>query len=155
MSFSGRLFRKVIAGQIRPIWDGHVFEFASWAVRTGTKQPQQAKAFIAAATAPHLLADQARYFPYGPMRYSAVELATRHALVDVELAPHLPTAPERLKVGHRLDATFWAENAKYFDARLRAFRAGFKNGVRVPAPVQAPESLRTENDDAERKPVDG
>jgi putative spermidine/putrescine transport system substrate-binding protein len=155
MTFSGRLFRKVIAGQIEPIWDGHVYDFAAWAVRADTKMEREAKAFIVAATTPQRLAAQARYFPYGPMRRSAVALVGRHALVDVELEPYLPTAPERLKNGILFDAAFWATNKAYFDARLKAFRDGFKFGVRVPAPVRAPAELRKQTELPQRKPVDG
>lgn len=155
MSFSGRLFRKMIAGQIRPIWDGHIYEFASWAVRADTRRPADAKAFIAEATTPQRLAAQARYFPYGPMRRSATALVGRHALVDIELEPYLPTAPERLKTGFQFDAAFWLDNKGYFDARLKAFREGFKNGIRVPAPVQTPKELRKQTELPTRKPVDG
>lgn len=155
MTFSGRLFRKAIAGRIQPLWDGHVYDFAAWAVRADTKMPAEAKAFIAAATAPRLLAAQARYFPYGPMRRSAVALVGRHARVDIELEPYLPTAPERLKTGVAMDAAYWATNTAYFDARLKAFREGFKLGVRVPAPERVPTELRKQTELPVRKPVDG
>lgn len=155
MSFSGRLFRKVIAGQIRPIWDGHVYEFASWAIRADTKRPDDAKAFIVAATEPRRLAAQTRYFPYGPMRRSAIRLAGRHALVDVELEPYLPTAPEQLKFGFQFDGAFWAQNKPYFDARLKAFIEGIKGGIRVPPPVKTPKELRKQTELPTRKPVDG
>lgn len=155
MSFSGRLFRKMIAGQVRPIRDAHVYEFASWAVRADTKRPDEAKAFIVAATEPRRLAAQARFFPYGPMRRSAVRLVGRHALVDVELEPYLPTAPERLKTSFQLDGAYWAQNRPYFDARLKAFVDGLKDGVRIPPPVQTPKELRKQTELPTRKPVDG
>ncbi|HUS98316.1 MAG TPA: extracellular solute-binding protein, partial [Hyphomicrobiaceae bacterium] len=143
MSFSGRTFRRAVAGSIKTIWDGHVYDFASWAVPAGSRHTDQARQFIAAATAPALLAAQARQWPYGPMRKSSAALADRHALIDIPLAQHLPTAASRLAQGVIYDAAFWARNEAYYRKRLDAFREGFADGVRVPAPVQAPLRKRT------------
>jgi len=145
MSFSGRTFRRTITGHLRTIWDGHIYDFASWAIPVGTKHHNEAKRFIAAATTTDRLATQATHWPYGPMRKSAIALATHHALIDLPLAPHLPTSGTRLKAGVRFDAAFWARNQAYYKARLDAFREGFKYGVRIPIPARAPERLSTDN----------
>lgn len=141
MSYSGRVFRRAIAGHLTPVWDGNVYEFASWAITANSTLKDEARVFIAAATAPERLADQAKLWPYGPMRRSSVELAKRHARIDVELAPHLPTTPEHLKEGVAFDAAFWAENGAYYTKRLEAFREGVKQGIRVPPPGRAPKHV--------------
>lgn len=135
MSFSGRVFRRTIAGHLTAMWDGHVYDFASWAVPSSSTKLAAAKSFIAAATAPELLAAQATHWPYGPMRSSALPLAVRHARVDIPLAPHLPTSPERLKAGVKLDAAFWARHGTYYERRLGDFRDGLKFGIRIPIPA--------------------
>jgi putative spermidine/putrescine transport system substrate-binding protein len=155
MVFSGRLFRATLSGEWRPIWDGHVYDFASWAVRANTKLKTQAKTFIASATMPQLLAAQARQWPYGPMRISALPLADQHELLDVQLAPYMPTAPERLKAGVRLDPVFWSANRGYYEKRLKAFREGFTNGVRIPVPARRPTASRTIERAGSGRPVDG
>ncbi|MCB1510289.1 MAG: extracellular solute-binding protein [Hyphomicrobiaceae bacterium] len=137
MSFSGRVFRRTIAGHLTAMWDGNVYDFASWAVPSTSKRQADAKSFIAAATAPELLAAQATHWPYGPMRSSAITLAPRHARVDIALAPYLPTEPSRLKAGVRLDPSFWAEHGGYYERRLKNFREGIKFGIKIPLPGSA------------------
>ena len=85
------------------------------------------------------------------MRKSATALARRHALINVQLAPYLPTAPERLEQGVRLDAAFWLAHQEYFKDRLTAFREGFKYGIRVPVPARRPVAAAT----TRRDPADG
>lgn len=156
MSFSGRLLRATVVGDLRPLWDGHVYDFASWAVRSTTAMQTQAKTFIAAATMPERLAAQARQWPYGPMRRAAIGLAVRHALIDVPLAPLFPTSSERLKQGVRFDPVFWADNRSYYAERLAAFREGFKSGIRIPVPKRRPAAAAPSTKRAgARRPADG
>lgn len=106
-------------GALGLIWDGNVLDVAYFAVAKGTKQADLAKQLLAYSTEPDQLAGLARQIPYGPMRRSAVAMATHHAITGQELAPFLPTTPSNLKDAIRFDAKWWQENS----ARLAALLA--------------------------------
>lgn len=139
MAFSGRVFRRdVIAGRIKPIWDGHLIDYAAWAVPAAAKRGDQARQFIRLATAPERLAAQATLWPYGPLRKSAVTRVGRHPALGIDLAEHMPTSDALLKEGVFLDGGFWATNETKLRERFKAWLDGVPLGIRVPPPRQAP-----------------
>lgn len=146
MTYSGRAFRKTIAGNLSAIWDGHIYDHVSWAIPADARNAALAKDFVVLATSPKLLAAQARLWPYGPMRKSAAALVGRHAHLDVELAPFMPTSSRRLTTGLRKDAQFWAANRDALRDRLAALLQGFPKGVRVPPPSRRPDPPPIETD---------
>ncbi len=139
MGYSGRAFRKIVAGNITALWNAHVYDFTSWAVSAGASDPKMAASFIALATSPDYLAAHARLWPYGPMRKSAVENVGRHATLDIDLAPYMPTSKLRYGQAIRYDAAFWAKNGTVLNNRLQALIEGFPLGQRVPPPVRRPQ----------------
>lgn len=138
MTFSGRAFRRLIASRLQPIWEGHVIDFASWAVPKTSTNREKAKRFILAATRADRLAAQARIWPYGPMRRSALLLAQRHALLDADLNKFMPTSDLRLGQGLVFNAAFWATHGRALQTRFDDWLAGVPLGIRVPVPVKAP-----------------
>ncbi len=136
--FSGRAFRKTIAGNISALWDGHVYDYLSWVVSNQAQNKELAKKFVELATSPARLAEQAKQWPYGPMRKSAAAKVGRHATLDLELAPFMPTSQIRLPQGLRRDAAFWDEHGERLSDRLAALFEGFPRGVRVPPPPRKP-----------------
>ena len=136
--FSGRAFRKTIAGNFAAIWDGHVYDYLSWAISSQAENKDIAKKFVELATSPDRLADQAKQWPYGPMRKSAVAGVGRHATLDLELAPFMPTSTLRISQGIRRDAVFWEERGDRLNDRLAALLEGFPKGVRIPPPPRKP-----------------
>jgi len=138
MTYSGRAFRRLIASRLLPIWDGHIIDYASWAVSAKSRQPDAARRFILAATTAESLAAQARLWPYGPMRRSALPLARRHDLLDTELDPFMPTSDLRFSQGVVLDAAFWAEHGEALRRRFVDWQDGIPLGIRVPVPRKAP-----------------
>ncbi len=138
MTYSGRAFRRLIASRLQPIWDGHVIDFASWAVPSSSQNRDKAKRFILAATSARSLAAQARLWPYGPMRRSALPLARRHDLLDADLEEFMPTSDLRLSQGLILSAAFWSKNGVALQRRFDDWLAGVPLGIRVPVPVKAP-----------------
>jgi putative spermidine/putrescine transport system substrate-binding protein len=138
MTFSGRAFRRLISGRLLPIWDGHIIDYASWAVSAKSRNVQKAKRFIVAATSAESLAAQARLWPYGPMRRSALPLAKRHALLDMQLDSFMPTSNLRFSQGLVLDAAFWADHGIALEQRFTAWLSGVPMGIRVPVPSKAP-----------------
>ena len=140
MTYSGRAFRRLIASRLQPIWDGHVIDFASWAVPAHSQNRDEAKRFILAATSARSLAAQARLWPYGPMRRSALPLARRHDLLDADLEAFQPTSDRRFAQGLVLNAAFWAEHGAALKRRFEDWQDGVPLGVRVPPPTKAPPS---------------
>ena len=138
MTYSGRAFRRLIASRLLPIWDGHIIDYASWAVPASSENRDNAKQFILAATSAESLAAQARIWPYGPMRRSALPLARRHDLLDTALDKFMPTSDMRLGQGLLFDAVFWAEHGAALEDRFAAWLAGVPLGIRVPIPIKAP-----------------
>ena len=138
MTYSGRAFRRLIASRLRSIWDGHVIDFASWAVASKSQNRDDAKRFILAATSARSLAAQARLWPYGPMRRSALPLARRHELLDADLEAFLPTSNMRFGQGLFLNAAFWAKHGAALQRRFDDWQAGVPLGIRVPLPALAP-----------------
>lgn len=125
LAFSGRAFTE-IAGDLkpyRPIWDGQVYDLDVWVAAKSSKFPVDAAAFIAFASSPERLAEQARWFPYGPMRRSAVQLVGNHAVLGVALEPFLPTAPRNLVRALRFDDSFWTKEGAAVGTRLDAIVA--------------------------------
>ena len=147
LGYSGRAFRKTIAGNLSAIWDKHIYDYGSWAISRDAGDKDLARRFIILATAPKHLAAQARLWPYGPMRKSAAAMVGRHSVLDVELAPFMPTSDVRLSDGLRRDGQFWSQNARRFNDRLAALLEGFPKGIRVPAPTRRPEPPPPLDDD--------
>ncbi|MEM6496719.1 MAG: extracellular solute-binding protein [Pseudomonadota bacterium] len=142
--FSGRAFRKTIAGNYAAIWDGHVYDYLSWAISSKAGDKEVAKKFVEIATSPSRLADQAKQWPYGPMRKSAAASVGRHATLDIDLAPFMPTSTLRLPQGVRRDPAFWEEHGARLNDRLAALKEGFPLGVRTPPPTRRPPPPPTE-----------
>jgi putative spermidine/putrescine transport system substrate-binding protein len=138
MTYSGRAFRRLIASRLEPIWDGHIIDFASWAVPATTTLRAEAQKFILAATSAQNLAAQARIWPYGPMRRSALRLAKRHSLLDTDLDEFMSTSELRFSQGLMYDAAFWMKHGAKLEDRFAAWQNGVPFGIRVPIPNQAP-----------------
>ena len=145
MGYSGRAFRKIIAGNIAALWDAHVYDFTSWAISAKTQMQDLAARFIALATSPDYLTAQARIWPYGPMRKSAAETVGKHTVLDIALAPYIPTSSTRLSQAIRHDAVFWAKHGPTLNDRLAALLEGFPLGQRVPPPGRRPKPTSAED----------
>ena len=138
MTFSGRAFRRLIASELRPIWDGHIMSYSAWAVPKASARREAAVRFIRAAVEPEMMAAQARIWPYGPMRRSAVQRARRHALLGTELDVYLPTSELRFDQGVVFDGAFWSEHGARLERRFKDWLAGVPLGIQVPPPRKAP-----------------
>ena len=56
------------------------------------------------------LADQASWISYGPARKSSVPMIGAYATKpDLQMGPHMPTAPENFKNALQNDFIFWAD----------------------------------------------
>lgn len=121
MVHNGRAFRHAISRGYRLIWDGSVHDMTYWAVPRATRNGAVAKSFIKFATSPNRLADQARLWPYGPARRSAVSLVGKHPYLAIDLEPFLPTAPQNLAKGINSQAAFWREHGERLQVAFHAW----------------------------------
>lgn len=126
VAFNGRAFQESALSPrtIGVIYQGQVFSLNAWVIPKVSQRPKEAAEFIAFATEPSRLAAQAAEFPYGPARRSAVALVGQHPALRTEMKPHLPTAPDNLAGGIKLDAAFWAANESRLNERFTAWRKG-------------------------------
>ncbi len=109
--YSGRAFRLVTSNPtLKTIWDGQIYDVDYWTIPKTASNKKAAKRFIQYATAPKSLAANARHFPYGPMRRSAVAMTGRHNILDIDLQPFLPTSTKNLRSALKFNALWWAKN---------------------------------------------
>ncbi len=126
-TFNGRLFA-LIEEQGQPVamlWDAQVFDLDGWIIPAGLSPERQARAldYLRYATDTQRLADQAKYIPYGPARASSAPLVGTHADLGIEMAPHMPTAPENAKNTLLFNYTWWADYRDDLDAKFQAWLA--------------------------------
>ena len=126
-TYNGRLF-SLIEEQNQPvamIWDGQVMDLDGWIIPAGLSPERQARAldYILFATDTQRLADQAKYISYGPARASSAPLVGKHADLGIDMAPHMPTAPENLSRAFLMNYDFWADYRDDLDAKFQAWLA--------------------------------
>ena len=143
-AFNGRVFSAIVADS-KPfgiIWDGQVFDVDLWAIPKGTPHVKSAKDFIAFATRPAQLAKQAGWFPYGPMRKSAVELVGRHPDVNVDMSAFIPTSEPNFKRALRLNASWWKEHEERLQERFKVWVIGDGGSADSGADAESENALR-------------
>ena len=124
-AYNGRIFNAVMKEK-KPfviIWDHHVYNWDFYTIPKGTKHKETALEFIKFATSTKPLADQASWISYGPVRKSSVPLISTYQGTDVQMAPHMPTAPENFKNALETDNEWWADNQDEVNKRYNAWMA--------------------------------
>ena len=126
LAFNGRIFSAIVA-QNKPfemIWDGQVFDLDMWAIPKGTPHKSSALKFIAFAIRPERLAAQARWFPYGPVRKSALKLIGKHPEVDANMSDYIPTSKMNFKRALRMNASWWKAHGAQMKEQIKIWRTG-------------------------------
>ncbi|MFS4581560.1 extracellular solute-binding protein [Phaeobacter sp. C3_T13_0] len=126
-TFNGRLF-SAIAEQNQPIdmlWDMQSFDLDGWIVPADLPEDRKARVmdFLKFATDTQRLADQAAFISYGPARASSAPLVGKHAILGIDMAPHMPTDPANAVNVHVYDYEWWADNRDDLDAKFQAWLA--------------------------------
>jgi putative spermidine/putrescine transport system substrate-binding protein len=125
-AFSGRAFY-AMASELKPlrmIWDGQVYDFSVWVVSSRSKAQAAAGDFVTFATRADRLAAVSRWFPYGPVRLSALELVGVHPTLGLDLAPFLPTTQANMSTALRFNELFWQHNEAELMRSLEAWIKG-------------------------------
>lgn len=136
-AYSGRAFY-ALASELKPyklIWDGQVYDLSVWVVSSKSAAKDEAQQFVSFATRPDRLAAVARWFPYGPVRLSALDLVGTHPTLGLDLNPFLPTHPANMTSALRFNEAFWQANEAPLTQSLEAWIAG-----KPPVPEAAPAS---------------
>lgn len=123
LAFNGRIFSAIVAAN-KPfdiVWDGQIFDLDFWAIPKGSPHKDKSLKFIAFATRPEAMAKQASWFPYGPVRKSAIAMVGKHPEVNVNMATYIPTAPANFKRALRLDTIWWKEHGEKIRKRYGAW----------------------------------
>jgi putative spermidine/putrescine transport system substrate-binding protein len=79
--------------------------------------------FLYFATDTQRLADQAAYISYGPARDSSAPLVGEHAELGIDMAPHMPTAPDNSENVFVFNYGFWADYRDDIDAKFQSWLA--------------------------------
>lgn len=124
-AYNGRIFNAQMKEK-KPfviIWDHHVYNWDFYTIPKGTKNKKTALEFLKFATSTKPLANQASWISYGPVRKSSVPLIATFHGTDVQMAPHMPTAPENFKNALETDNEWWADNQDEINKRYNAWMA--------------------------------
>lgn len=122
-TYNGRLF-SVIEEEKQPVammWDWQVFDLDGWVVPKGGKNAAEVMEYLKFATDTQRLADQAKYISYGPARLSSAPMVGKHATLGIDMAPHMPTAPDNAKHTLLYNYQFWADNVDDLTERFQAW----------------------------------
>ena len=124
-AYNGRLFSAIVENKqpISMMWDAQVFELDGYIIPKGAPHMKEAKAYVKFATDTKRQADQAKYISYGPARASSAALVGKHAELGIEMAPHMPTAPENSKNVIYKDINFWADHKDELAEKFEAWLA--------------------------------
>jgi putative spermidine/putrescine transport system substrate-binding protein len=131
-AWNGRIFEAVKDRRADSVilWDRAIWSLDTWGIPKGSDNLAEALDFIAFATEPRRLAEQAGYVAYGPARRSAA------ALVAKDIQPHLPTEEANAANALRINYAWWVENRPRIERRF----ADWIEQERFVYEFQAPDS---------------
>ena len=124
-TYNGRLF-SVIEEEKQPIammWDWQVFDLDGWVIPKGAPHREEVLKYVNFATDTQRLADQAKFISYGPARASSAAMVGKHATLGIDMAPHMPTAPDNAKNTLLFNYEFWADNRDDLTERFNSWLA--------------------------------
>ena len=124
-AYNGRIFNAQVKENrnFAIVWDGQIFDVDLFVVPKGAKNREAAMRFVAFATGTKPLADQAKYISYGPARKSSAPFVSTYAGTDIDMKPHMPTAPENFKTALQNDFEWWADHQDEMNEKFNAWLA--------------------------------
>ncbi|MFT7557252.1 MAG: putative spermidine/putrescine transport system substrate-binding protein [Planctomycetota bacterium] len=124
-AYNGRLFEAIEVNKqpIKMLWDGQALQLDGWVVPKGAPHKAEVMKYLRFATDTQRLADQAKYISYGPLRASSAPLVGKHADLGIDMAPHMPTAPQNMAGAIFYDFEWWADNKDDLAERFESWLA--------------------------------
>lgn len=126
-AYNGRIFSAQVEEDqpFKIMWDHQMFETDGWVIPVDQSEEDLAatKEFIYFATDTQRLADQAKYISYGPARNSSAPLVSTLDGTDIEMGPHMPTAPDNFKTAVAFNVDFWSDYGDALEERFNAWLA--------------------------------
>ena len=124
-AYNGRIFNaQVLENQpFAIIWDGQLQEAASPTIVLGTPRLEIARQFIEFISRPESLAAISQYISYSPSRYSANAMVSTHLETGIEMAPHMPAAPQNMHRALISNSLWWADNGDEMNERFAVWLA--------------------------------
>ena len=129
IAYNGRIGAAILSEgkDFEYIWDATVLE-QEYLVAIKGGNEAEALEFMAHASTAQALADQAKYIPYGPMRKSSIDIIKKGEpwfikdSGNIDILPHMPTAPKVLKRAVIADPVWWADNGAEVNERFGAWK---------------------------------
>ena len=106
------------------IWEGQVLDQEYLCLTAGAPNRDAAIDFMMHASTPEAQAEQAKYITYGPMRASGIPIIQNNepwGPGGVDIMPHMPNTPERLKVSIVSDPQWWSDYGAEINERYAAW----------------------------------
>ena len=127
LAYNGRIGAAILQDgkKFNYIWDGQVLEQEYLVVIKGTKNEAEAREFVKHASTAESLALQAKYIPYGPMRSSSIDIIKKgepYFNTGVDVLPHMPNTPKRLRRSVIADPFWWADNGAEVSERFGVWK---------------------------------
>ena len=127
LAYNGRIGAAILQDgkKFNYIWDGQVLEQEYLVIVKGTKNEDEAREFVKHASSAESLALQAKYIPYGPMRSSSIDIIKKgepYFNTGVDVLPHMPNAPKRLRRSVIADPFWWADNGAEVSERFGVWK---------------------------------
>jgi putative spermidine/putrescine transport system substrate-binding protein len=99
------------------VWDFQELEWGFWSIVKGTPNIGRAYDFVKFASDPKIMSQQSKYIDYGPAHSDAI------ALVESDIAIHLPTHPNNMTTAFPSDPRFWAQHGDEVNRQFAAWVA--------------------------------
>ena len=124
-AYNGRIFNAQVKENrdFAIVWDGQIFDMDLFVVPKGARNKEEAMRFVAFATGTRPLADQAKYISYGPARKSSAPFVSTYSGTDIDMKPHMPTAPENFMTAVQNDFEWWADHQDEMNEKFNAWLA--------------------------------
>ena len=123
-AYNGRIFNAQVLEK-QPfviVWDGQVQSAGGpLSIVSGTPRLAAAQRFVRFANRPASIANVAKYISYSPTRRSARQLVGKHSETGIDMAPHMPTAPQNMKRALQSDWRWWSDNRDDMNERFSAW----------------------------------
>lgn len=103
------------------IWDGQLLDTGALSIVEGSPNYENALKFVQFGTSTRGMVGVSSYIAYSPVRKSGLAKVGKHAELDIEMMPHMPTTPEKLSNALINDWEFWSDHIDELQERFSSW----------------------------------